>query len=236
MEKFDFDTWGVIEEYFKKNKILINHQLSSFNYFIDNQLLDITKQYNPIKLQFQNQKRKKMKKRMILVILCMCFDNTRLGKPQIHENNGTTKCMTPHIARLRNLTYSSPVYIDVVITTVEYNKKTKKTKKHTKVINKVAFGKLPIMLRSKCCILNTNLVNNEECSNDLGGYFIINGSEKVIVSQEHTAENRVLIFPVKSGGKYKAMAEIKSISGTKYGIVRTFQIKLTTASAQKEAQ
>ena len=77
----------------------------------------------------------------------------------------------------------------------------------------------------------TNINQNEECRYDGGGYFIINGSEKVIVSQERTCANKVFCFK-KKHVKYKDIVEIKSI-GEKYGIVRNIQIKLTNNTGSK---
>jgi len=70
------------------------------------------------------------------------------------------------------------------------------------------------MIRSKCCHLSgqnrNTLLKNKECLFDSGGYFIINGSEKVIVAQERQACNIVLVFKNKLVGKFSWKAEIRS--------------------------
>ena len=63
--------------------------------------------------------------------------------------------------------------------------------------SKIPLGNVPIMLKSKCCVLNNMskqvLYNMGECLYDQGGYFIVNGKEKVIVSQEKGSDNNIYI-------------------------------------------
>ena len=122
------DTWTVIKKYLDSN-ILIDHQLSSFNYFIKNIIPKVVKQYNPIPLSFICNEDDGYN-----YSLFINFDNSYLGKSIIHENNGCTKLMRPNDARLRNFTYSSPLYIDVIVTTVKKNKKTNEVTKKIEVI------------------------------------------------------------------------------------------------------
>ena len=61
-------------------------------------------------------------------------------------------------------------------------------------------GQIPIMLKSKLCVLN-NLPGNTcfdmgECKYDQGGYFIIDGKEKVLIAQERQTENKIFTFKV----------------------------------------
>ena len=55
-------------------------------------------------------------------------------------------------------------------------------------------------------------MQNKECLYDQGGYFIINGSEKVIVAQERQACNIVLVFNVKLNSRYSWNAQIRSMN------------------------
>lgn len=74
-------------------------------------------------------------------------------------------------------------------------------------------GKIPIMLRSTYCLLSNlndrDLTELNECPLDPGGYFIINGSEKVLIAQEKMATNTVYVFS-KKDSKYSYTAEIRS--------------------------
>ena len=118
--------------------------------------------------------------------------------------------MYPNDARLRNLTYSSNLSIELEVNTFVrtfVGDEQIKVKKGTKKLNNICIGKIPIMLHSKLCSLvkmsNKTKQFYKECKYDLGGYFIINGSEKVIVSQERTAENKIYVFKTnKNSTKY----------------------------------
>ena len=92
------------------------------------------------------------------------------------------------------------------------------------------------MLQSKYCVLSekTNLTKSDlgECENDFGGYFIINGSEKVLVSQEKVAENKVYVFKnSKNSSKFSHSAEIKSITPDKFTPSKNISVKLTNKTA-----
>lgn len=118
----------------------------------------------------------------------MRYTGISVGKPDIDEGVLTgTKPTTPNECRLRDLNYSAPVFVDI-----EY------MRGQEKVIRKgLCIGRIPIMLRSKNCVLhgktNHQLIKLKECPNDPGGYFIINGSEKVILIHEQPSRNRILV-------------------------------------------
>ena len=100
------------------------------------------------------------------------FGDVYYSKPIINENDGSSKIMTPQEARLRNLTYSSLVSVDIKIAIIKdpYNEKICVSEKK---LNKVKIGKIPIMVRSKYCVLN-DTIKNEECKYDLeSGYRLL---------------------------------------------------------------
>ena len=100
------------------------------------------------------------------------------------------------------------MYVDIKKTVI-YEDDDPKEELHPKTF----IGKIPIMLRSTYCLLNglTDRDLNElnECPLDPGGYFIINGSEKVLIAQEKMATNTVHVF-AKKDSKYAYTAEIRS--------------------------
>lgn len=155
--------------------------------------------------------------------------------PTIYENNGSQKIMYPNEARLRNFTYGSTVFIDFRFVTKErYGIGLENLKENSPTtIHKVQCGKLPIMLGSKACILSSLSYNKkidyEECEFDEGGYFIVNGTEKVIVSQERQAENKLYAFKnTKSQHKYAYVVEIKSLPDKKILTPKSIQVKITS--------
>ena len=109
-----------------------------------------------------------------------------LHKPQIIEANGSTSLITPSEVRLRNLTYSAPITLEMTI------------KKDDQVDSQVVeIGRIPVMVKSKACNLygmsKEELITNYEDPTDSGGYFLINGNERVMVMAEDLSENQPFI-------------------------------------------
>jgi len=147
--------------------------------------------------------------------------------------------MYPNEGRCRNFTYASTIYIDFKFKTRErYGIGLNSFKEFQETsINKVQCGKLPIMLGSKACVLSSLSYNKkidyEECEYDEGGYFIINGTEKVIVSQERQAENKLYAFKVsKSQNKYAYIVEIRSLPDKKILTPKNIQVKITAKDGE----
>ena len=155
--------------------------------------------------------------------------------PTIFENNGSQSDMYPNQSRLRNFTYASNIYINVLFKTTERKGIGLKEVVVSDFIqlNKINCGKLPVMLGSKACILSSTSFNKkidyEECDYDEGGYFIINGTEKVLVSQERQAENKIYCFKnSKSQAKYAYVCEVKSLLDKKVLTPKNVQVKITS--------
>ncbi len=86
------------------------------------------------------------------------------------------------------------------------------------------------MVRSEFCSLYNNPRKqlSEECKYDIGGYFIVNGNEKVIVGQEKMTENKVHVFENnKVSSKYSHICDIKSTSLDGFNTPKNVSIKLT---------
>ena len=194
-------SWKIIESYFKNKYLnrLVRHQIESYNHFIENQIYSTIKMFNPVHIKSENDKNENGVYSLEVIIN---FKNLKIFRPQIHENNGATKIMYPHEARLRNFTYSSPMTIDFNIKILKRTgDNLDKVETTFKTIPSIHIGKIPIMLRSNICVLNQfshlNTDITKECSHDPGGYFIISGSEKTILAQERAAENNIMCFNVK---------------------------------------
>ena len=99
--------------------------------------------------------------------------------------------MTPNIARLRNYTYSLSILLDfdIQICIFEGNDTIMLPSKQ---INGVLLGKVPIIVQSKYCVYNNNIFS--ECKYDVGGYTIINGNEKVLITQEKVIPNIIQVY------------------------------------------
>jgi DNA-directed RNA polymerase II subunit RPB2 len=226
--------WILIESYFKHKhlKQLVKHQLESYNYFVNNQIQQTIEMFNPLIIASEHDFVKELN--LYRLEIEITFENFSIYRPQIYENNGSTKIMFPQEARLRNFSYSSAMTIDLNIKYIVRNGENyKNVLNYQKKIKNVHIGKLPIMLKSDLCVLNQykHLNHNEtgECYMDPGGYFIINGSEKTCISQERAAENQIYCYNIeKNNNKWSWKAEMKCIPDWK--CISPKQINILIAS------
>ena len=208
MSQKDIDE--IIHAYFTQPNILIKHQIESFDYYIDHIIPDILKNISPITIKNINN---------IHEISIHIIDYS-IGEPIITESNGCENILTPTLAKLRNFSYMSTLYIDISINTSIVESE-KIIKLPNKIIKKIVFGKIPIMVKSKYCVPDDKLDKT-----DLGGYMIINGNEKVIISQEKIASNMIHVYRDKANSKYLYISETRSSNEYTYNIPKLMSIKI----------
>jgi DNA-directed RNA polymerase beta subunit len=228
---WEIDTWNVIDAYFRDKKVLVKHQIESYNDFVDNKIQKIINEFNPVKsfTDFNEELGKYMTEFRIE------FGDISISKPVINDNDGEVKVMYPQDARLRNLTYSAPLSCTIRQKIIRYNPKNVLEQDITELplVKNMSLGKIPIMLQSKYCVLSdqTSKTRTEmgEGEYDEGGYFIINGSEKVVVCFEKKCENKIFVFPQSKGpsSTYSHIAEITSIDHKNPAYIKLFSVKLT---------
>ncbi|OIO62735.1 hypothetical protein COY26_00060 [Candidatus Woesearchaeota archaeon CG_4_10_14_0_2_um_filter_33_10] len=173
----------LIQKYFQEQSI-ITSDIESFNNFVDVELQKIVNENKDIEPTIIPPNVETYKIR---------FDKIWITKPEITEADGSKRDIFPSEARLRKITYAAPMFVEV---SAHING----TKRESV---KVQIGNLPIMLKSKYCHLgkldNEGLIEQGEDPYDPGGYFIINGSEKVLVKIEDLAPNRFLVEKTTTG-------------------------------------
>ena len=230
--------WSVITSYFD-SKGLVRQQLDSFDHFLKHSIQNVVDE-NPIaKVIPQNQYNVGMDvENTDDVYYQLKFDQVYLSRPTMRESDGVTSPMYPNEARLRNLTYAAPLFCDIEFSQYEVEKDDDVKKERRRqdpdgnVDNEMEdmrqeipqefIGDIPIMLRSSHCSLSGGLEEDAaklsdqeltdlgECVFDQGGYFIINGSEKVIVAQERINGNTVYCFKRRAGDKHSWTCDIRS--------------------------
>ena len=103
------------------------------------------------------------------------------------------------------------------------------------VLKKIFLGRFPVMVQSNFCVLHglPREVRHTmgECRNDLGGYFIVDGKEKTVVSQEKFADNMLYVKKVDDEN-YLYSAEIRSVSENVSKPIRTMSVKIKTPSSK----
>jgi DNA-directed RNA polymerase subunit B len=125
-----------------------------------------------------------------------------VGKPKIIEADGSSSIITPAEARLRDLTYAAPVYLEITV------KKDDQVDSET-----VEIGKIPVMVKSSMCntcgMSKEELIKNYNDPLDPGGYFIIKGNERVMVMAEDLAENQSFVETDSRGNLILKMFSLK---------------------------
>ncbi|KAI8374826.1 DNA-directed RNA polymerase II subunit RPB2 [Blakeslea trispora] len=214
------DCWTVISAFFEE-KGLVRQQLDSFDEFVQNTMQELVDENSNLVLQHVGGDGDVTKRYIIN------FNQIYLSKPTMTEADGSTQPMFPQEARIRNLTYASPLYVDMSKRTqiaVPYDPNNPNRNPNDLFQDengsedppstKVFIGKVPIMLRSSYCILHDTpereMNELNECSFDMGGYFVINGSEKVLIAQERMATNTVYVFSKAPPSNIQYTAEIRS--------------------------
>jgi DNA-directed RNA polymerase II subunit RPB2 len=198
-------SWSIVSSFFEQ-KGLVRQQLDSFDQFVKTKMQEVIDESPAIIVQSTPTAGSENRRRITVK-----FGQIYVSKPPIYtESDGRTITVFPNEARIRDLTYASPLFIDVVKET-ESELGAVDQHKYTRV----PLGSLPVMLRSSYCVLHglsdKDLIDLGECPYDQGGYFIINGSEKVIVAQERMATNTVHVFAKAQPAPYTHYAEIRSV-------------------------
>jgi DNA-directed RNA polymerase subunit B len=176
----DYDLWSLMEGFFRE-KGLVRQHLDSYNEFVERGLQEIINEVGEILIEIPD------------FSLKIKLGKVEVERPRVVEVDGSDHLIYPMEARLRNLTYAAPMYLEVAEVRDGKEGSTER----------VYIGDLPIMLKSEFCPLSNRspeeLIEVGEDPNDPGGYFIINGSERVIVALEDLAPNRILVDIDKSG-------------------------------------
>ncbi|KAK6597993.1 DNA-directed RNA polymerase ii subunit rpb2 [Botrytis cinerea] len=254
------DCWTVISSFFEA-KGLVSQQLDSFDEFVQTTMQELVEENSQLTLD-QNNPPSSHDNPIALRRYEIKFGTIMLSRPAMTEGDGSTQVMLPQEARLRNLTYSSPLYIEMTKSTQvaverpvplnelddeqeaemvnggehptrlvwEYEDGDPEGPKGAPLPEQVYIGKLPMMLKSEFCILKgldeDELYGWNECPYDQGGYFIINGSEKVLIAQERSAANIVQVFKKPANSAVSYLAEIRSALEKGSRLISSLQIKL----------
>jgi DNA-directed RNA polymerase II subunit RPB2 len=206
------DSWTVIDSFFQE-KGLVFQQLGSFDQFVVFEMQRVIDQQTPIEISPQSQYNPDEQVDMSKVYKWQ-FGQVTLNKPTVEEKDGSIAQMTPREARLRNLSYVSTCFMNITRKTFQVSEDGTQQQVDETEYKKVEFMKIPIMIRSEYCWLKNaddkQLCEFGECPLDQGGYFVINGSEKVLIALERMANNFVYAFQKMKNSKYRWVCEIRS--------------------------
>jgi len=169
----------LVNSYFRSNS-LVNQQLSSYNRFLDKGIQGVIDRMGTIQTNVEGFELK--------------LGKARIEQPRYYEVRGGYRHVHPQEARLRNITYSAPVFLEIVPVFNGIERP---------VYSDVFIGEIPVMVKSRLCYLSgmgrNELIENGEDPDDPGGYFIINGSERVLVSIEDLVPNKLMVTKERNG-------------------------------------
>ena len=229
--------WTIIDRYFKDHPdFLIQHHLTSYDDFIQKRIPQIIREQNPVVIMKNPDPSKKdIYNKAEVYLGGKQGDQLTYGKPMIYDDD-RTHYLYPNEARLRNMTYGFSIHMDVLVVFTLYEDGKYRTVERT--IPNVLFGTIPIMLNSSMCILRGMSKevkhNMGECLNDPGGYFIIDGSEKFVVTQEEQSNNTIYVKAIKdSASVYSHEAHIRSVSENTSKQIRTTSVKLVAPTPKQ---
>ncbi|ELP88990.1 DNA-directed RNA polymerase II subunit RPB2, putative [Entamoeba invadens IP1] len=202
--------WYLIEEHFRENG-LVKQQLSSFNNFVK-RVQDIVKT-DTFKFEVNNSDTLRVNP-ADEESHTLEFDETKYRYPQIKTspNSNVKEKIFPHEARIRGLTYASELKINVKDTIYRGGKLVDE-----KTSDFFDLASIPAMLKSKICRLVSivklnDIIQSDECQFEQGGYFVVKGSEKVVIAQEKMSPNTVLVFEGSDMAKYPFEGNINSLA------------------------
>ncbi|MGC8547816.1 MAG: DNA-directed RNA polymerase subunit B'' [Candidatus Micrarchaeia archaeon] len=170
----------LLDSYLASNSI-VQHQIDSYNKFVEVELQKIVDANSVIEPNVEG--------------FGLKLGRLRLEKPSVIEADSSRRMLMPNEARLRNLTYAAPMFVEVMPVIRGIEKRTDATE--------VFIGELPVMVGSDLCqtknLTKTQLIEYGEDPADPGGYFIIKGTERVLIGLEDLAPNRVITTKEKDG-------------------------------------
>jgi len=183
--------WSIVQDILKREGVSKQH-LNSFDEFIEKGLQEIIDEIGDIEIENAEYPYK------------IRLDKIKLNAARMMELDGSITHITPAEARLRNVSYVCPLMMGANI--IEDGKILESRPIHV--------GDLPVMVRSHACKLygfnEQKLIEYGEDPQDPGGYFIINGSERVIVGLEDLSYNKIIVDEEKVGGKKVHKAKVYS--------------------------
>jgi len=175
--------WKIVNALYKDYG-LVQHHLESYAHLIQTIIPEIVTD-TPI-YSFENEK----------TFFFFKFLRVFIEKPIVVEADGNVTLLYPNDARLRGITYGSHVFVDIAL-----RFKDKDTGEIVDSTETVCFGVLPVMVRSTLCRLHKapeeELYRHQECIYDHGGYFIVKGSEKILMGMERRNVNQVFVYSSK---------------------------------------
>ncbi|MEL4305446.1 DNA-directed RNA polymerase subunit B'' [Methanococcoides sp. LMO-2] len=187
------DTSILSEAYFTKDKI-VQHHIDSYNKFLKSGLQKIIDEQGIIETDLED--------------IYVKLGRIRVENPVVKEADGAIEKLYPNEGRLRNLSYSAPLFLEMSVVQNGEEQEPREAK----------IGQLPVMIKSDICNLvgihDSEMIQHGEDPLDPGGYFIVNGTERVVMTLEDLAPNKIL---AEFGERYGDTIEVAKVFSQRRG-------------------
>jgi len=219
--------WSVVSAFFRE-KGLVRQQLDSYNEFAQRTIQEVVDENSTVTVLAHSPSGDETQAKRYTIK----FDQIYMSRPPtVTESDGRTTSIFPNDARTRSLTYASSLYMDITKT-----EQVGDDKPDVQVYKRVPVGSVPVMLRSAFCVYHGAEENEtsrmEECPYDQGGYFIVSGSEKVLIAHERMATNLVYVFKKGPLSPFMYTADIRSVAEKGYKMPYSLSIRLVSKNAE----
>lgn len=217
--------WSIIHAYFQEHQ-MNESKIQSFNQFVTDGLPTIIRNASPFVVKYQNEWH------------VFEFDRITMNKPIHTESDNTSHPLFPKEARLRGLNYAADVFLHLLykvyvmphtdavpVEQVLREGKLISCQRYTNV-KCMTFA---VMLKSVLCHLTDAARDYGECIFDSGGYFVVNGGEKMLMYRERLAYNKIFLYTEKDAS-YTHYAEVRSEHYNQYRSTNTLYMELSKAT------
>ena len=224
------ERWRVITSYFEMYGH-VRYQMEGFEKFMRELVPHIIVESSTIRIDSKPRR----------VSHVIEFGRVTIFKPSMREADGTVHTISPHEARTRRQTYSNNVCVDMTHTVTQYGGSADDEFADSEVVSctrhekrEVPLFEIPCMVRSRYCHLHDvgrlHDQGGNECPEDQGGYFVINGNEKVLIGQLKLRVNKPYVWETANSTKYGFMSEVRSCHETKWRSTSTLKMHITRST------
>jgi len=214
---------SLIDTYFRTVSYpYTRHHIDSYDQFMQQDMIGIIRSQNPIYILKEllpgNNENNLYKYQVQIFVGGEDGMAIEIGTPTVSlQNAQEVRVLYPNEARLRNLSYSSSVYATIFVKIIYTPSLGGESVTFTETFSNWQLFKIPIMLHSRYCLLHNKprefLREAGECPYDNGGYFVVDGAEKVLVTRQEQAFNTLYITP-QNDPKVAVFASISCLSAT----------------------
>ena len=174
----------VLSRGFFSEERLAEHHFRSFDSFLERGMQEVVEEKGRIETDIGDKEGEEP--------VWVELGNVRIVTPRVREADGSEELLYPQEARLRNITYSAPVFMEMAIIKGDPHEDEDRLVDQ----DEVKIGRMPVMVGSSKCNIrdftDEELIRIGEDPADPGGYFIVNGSERVLMTSEDLAPNKIL--------------------------------------------